>query len=195
MPHAVILAGPNGAGKTTAAATLLPQLRLLEFVNAGTIARGLSAFNPESAAISAGRIMLTRLRELAAAKRDFAFETTLASKTFAPWLKTLRQDGYYVELIFCSLPSPDLSISRVAGRVRGGGHHVPADTIRRRYEAGLRNFFGLYIPIVNRWRIYDSSADLRPIAEGPSPVLIHDPQTWSRIEAEYGTSHPDTHVD
>ena len=105
-PHIIVLAGPNGAGKSTAAPVLLHQhLAVNEFVNADTIAKGLSAFRPEDVALKAGRIMLQRLRELADQHQSFAFETTLASRTFAPWLQRLRNTGYQVHLIFLYLPS------------------------------------------------------------------------------------------
>ena len=88
VPSVIILAGPNGAGKTTAARTLLAeQLRLMTFVNADVIAQGLAGFNPDSAAVEASRIMLDRLRLLAERREDFAFETTLAARSYAPWLK------------------------------------------------------------------------------------------------------------
>jgi predicted ABC-type ATPase len=90
----VVLSGPNGAGKSTAAPSLLKgRLSVDQFVNADEIARGLAGFAPETAAIPAGRIMLTRLRELAAARADFAFESTLASRSFAPGLESLNTRG------------------------------------------------------------------------------------------------------
>lgn len=187
QPFVVILAGPNGAGKTTAASALLPDLHLLEFVNADTIARGLSEFNPESVALAAGRIMLERLDRLASDRKSFAFETTLASRTFAPWLRKLRQGGYRVELIFCWLPSPDMSVQRVAHRVRSGGHFVPSETIHRRYHAGLRNFLQLYRPLADVWRIYDTASELRPIASRETKLVVHDPALWNRLEKEYGS--------
>jgi predicted ABC-type ATPase len=122
MPKVVVIAGPNGAGKSTAApAVLRNALRVNEFVNADTIAAGLSAFSPDAVAIAAGRIMLERLRELAREGRDFAFETTLASKSFAPWLRTLQSDGYTCHLVYLWVPTVELAIARVAERVRRGG--------------------------------------------------------------------------
>src|SRR5262245_8852726 len=124
-PSVVVLAGPNGAGKSTAAPELLKEtLALTEFVNADVIARGLSAFDPERATIAAGRIMWKRLRELAHERENFAFETTLASKSYAPWLAKLVESGYRLELTFLWLPSADLAVARVADRVRMGGHAV-----------------------------------------------------------------------
>jgi predicted ABC-type ATPase len=125
-PSVVILAGPNGAGKSTVAPALLHgALAVNEFVNADVIASGLSAFDPESAAIAAGRVMLSRIRELASQRVNFAFETTLASRSFAPWLRQLATSGYAVHLVYLWLPSADFAVERVAERVRAGGHNVP----------------------------------------------------------------------
>jgi predicted ABC-type ATPase len=159
----VILAGPNGAGKSTAAPFLLPRtLGITEFVNADTIARGLSGFNAEAAAVAAGRIMLRRLRELASQRESFAFETTLASRTFARWLPTLR--GYDSELLYLWLPDVSLAVQRVRDRVARGGHDIPEADIRRRYDRGLTNLRSMYVPIVTRWRVYNASS--------PRPVVI-----------------------
>lgn len=167
-PIVVVLGGPNGAGKTTSAARLLPEgMDLRLFVNADTIAQGLSAFAPEAAAFQAGRVMLERLRELAAARQSFAFETTLASRTFAPFLRRLSEEGYRIYVAYVWLRSPELAIARVAARVRRGGHFVPADVVRRRYGRGLRNFFELYRPLAHSWVLCDNSSDaLTEIAVG-----------------------------
>lgn len=133
-PLVVVIAGPNGAGKSTTAPRLLQgPLAVSEFVNADTISRGLSAFHPDSVALAAGRVMLARLKSLARARQDFAFETTLAGRNFAPWLNTLRAaEGYRAHLAFLSLPAPELALARVAERVRLGGHDVPEAVVRRR---------------------------------------------------------------
>jgi predicted ABC-type ATPase len=183
----IILAGPNGAGKSTAASTLLPRLQLLEFVNADTIARGLSEFNPESAAHAAARIMLQRIDRLTSEGRNLAFETTLASRTFAPRLRQLRAGGYRVELIFCWLPSPEMCVERVAFRVRSGGHSVPEDTVHRRYHAGLRNFFRLYGPLVDAWRFYETAGPRRLIAEFETELIVYDGALWNKLKESYGT--------
>src|SRR5688500_9873100 len=135
MPHVIVIAGPNGAGKSTAAPALLHGLLGIEhFVNADVIARGLSAFDPESVSIQAGRIMLERLRDLASRNEDFAFETTLASRSFAPWIAGLRRDqGYRCSLFYLWVPAPQFSVNRVAGRVREGGHFVPPEVVERRF--------------------------------------------------------------
>lgn len=185
-PLVVVVAGPNGAGKSTTAPRLLRgALAVGEFVNADPIAHGLSAFRPASVALAAGRVMLARLRTLAAARMSFAFETTLASRNFAPWLRTLRGQGFRVHLAFLSLPSADLAVARVAERVRQGGHDVPEDVIRRRFVAGLSNFFSLFESVADSWQMFDNSeaSGPRPIASRRpgAPAVIDDVGAWQRL--------------
>jgi predicted ABC-type ATPase len=189
-PLVIIVAGPNGAGKSTAAPDLLRDaLAVREFVNADTIASGLSAFRPESVAIAAGRIMLARMRALALAREDFAFETTLASRSFAPWLAGVQGSGYHVHALFLWLRSPELAVSRVAERVRLGGHDVPIDVIRRRYRRGLVNFFRVYLPLADSWQLFDNSEPGRPkrIAAGNRAGVraVQDAETWRGLQETY----------
>jgi predicted ABC-type ATPase len=189
-PHLIVLAGPNGAGKTTVSAELLRgALGVHEFVNADTIARGLSEFKPEGVAIEAGRVLLRRLHHLTAQRLDVAFETTLASRSFAPWIRGLKASGYDFHLFFISLPTPEIAIERVRSRAQRGGHSVPDDTIRRRFAAGLRNFFELYRPLAATWRFYDNehSPGLRLIARGGAgkTEIVADLEMWGRIEREW----------
>lgn len=185
----MVLAGPNGAGKSTSAARLLRgALAVDEFVNADTIASGLSAYRPEAAAIAAGRVMLERLRFLARERRDFAFETTLAGRTHARWLRELRSVGYRAHLIFLSLPNPDLAVARVAERVRQGGHHVPEDVVRRRFASGLSNLLSWTPAVVDSWQVVDNADVTGPrlIASrdpGKSAV-ISDPIAWESLKEQ-----------
>ena len=188
-PSVIVMAGPNGAGKSTAAPALLRgRLAVPHFVNADEIARGLSAFAPETMAMAAGRIMLARLKELAKARVDFAFETTLASHSFAPWFRSLAVDGYEFHLVFLCLPSSDLAVARVADRVRQGGHHVPDDVVHRRWAAGLRNFWHLYRPLTTSWHVYDNSKKnrLRQVALGSGLTVarVKRPASWRRFQAQ-----------
>ncbi len=186
-PHIIIIAGPNGAGKSTTAPSLLQgTLGVKEFVNADVIAQGLSAFQPEMAAFHAGRIMLERLHYLEKERVNFAFETTLASRTFAPWIDDLRKKGYICHLVFLWLPSPEFAVARVQERVRMGGHNVPEEVVRRRYKAGIRNFFQLYQPLTESWRFYDNSDPSGPkvIAAGGGKDVhtIKETEKWNVIE-------------
>jgi len=187
-PSLVVIAGPNGAGKSTSAAALLRDaLSVKEFVNADVIASGLSGFRPEASAFAAGRVMLERLRELAGRRSDFAFETTLASRSLAPWLTELGATGYQVHVVFLWIPTADLAVRRVRERVRSGGHDVPEDVIRRRFARGIRNFLTLYRPLAQSWRVYDNSRHSGPvqIAGGSGALVqrIRDEERWRAFEA------------
>lgn len=186
IPHVVVIAGPNGAGKSTSAAGILHgPLKVSDFVNADVIARGLSAFEPEKVALAAGKIMLERLHELAAQRQDFAFETTLASRTFAPWIRTLIEQDYEFHLLYFWLPSAEMAIARVAGRVQTGGHHVPPDVVERRYKGGIQKFFELYRPIATTWRMYNNSepTGAKLIASGGKQrqQRIYRAKDWNKI--------------
>lgn len=187
-PSVIVLAGPNGAGKSTAApAVLRGRLAVTAFVNADAIARGLAGFAPETVAMQAGRIMLARLKELAVARADFGFETTLASRSFAPWLKSLVADGYQFHLVFLWLPSADLAVARVADRVKRGGHDVPEETVRRRHAAGLQNFARLYQPLATSWRLYNAENPTRRlVARGTGSKVdeVRRPGLWRLVERQ-----------
>jgi len=189
MPQVIIIAGPNGAGKTTTAPVLLDKaLQIEHFVNADTIAAGLSAFAPEKAAIQAGKAMLERIHHLADSNENFAFETTLASRSFAPWIAKLKEKGYFFHLTFLLLESPDLAISRVAERVKMGGHTVPEETIRRRYRSGLKNFFHLYEPLADSWQMYDNSKASNPIqiaTKVNNSITISNQPIWHDLTEKY----------
>ena len=160
MKNLYIIAGCNGAGKTTASFTILPTiLDCKEFVNADEIARGLSPFQPEKVAFEAGRIMLKRIDELLEKGENFAFETTLATKSYKEIVKEAQNKNYHVTLLFFWLENIDLAIERVKSRVLEGGHHIPTDVIIRRYKNGLKNLFEIYLPIVDVAMIFDNSTD------------------------------------
>jgi predicted ABC-type ATPase len=185
-PKAVAIAGPNGAGKSTLAPFLLRDTYgLLQFVNADSIALGLSAFDPASVSFDAGRIMLARLRSLAASREDFAFETTLASRSYARWLTMLKRQGYEFHLIYLWLNSVELAVQRVRERVRLGGHDVPESVVRRRYERGARNFFRLYRALADSWGVYDNSGAGEPtqvaVGAGGDTAEVFQSDPWRRF--------------
>ena len=161
----IVIAGPNGTGKTTFAREFLPhEAHCPDFINADLIAAGLSPFAPEVAALRAGRLMLEEMASRLVHGRSFAFETTLSGVAYARQIPEWRQRGYHVKLVFLSLPSVEMAMARVSARVAQGGHAIAEAVIRRRFEAGLRNFHRLYKPLVNTRVRYDNS--------GPAPVLI-----------------------
>jgi predicted ABC-type ATPase len=184
-PRIVILAGPNGAGKSTLAKYLVPDgADIREFVNADQIAAGLSAFAPESVSLEAGKVMLRRIDALLRMKSSFAFETTLASRSFSKLVVSAHAIGYEVELVYVSLPSYLVAHRRVASRVKDGGHGIPKDVITRRFFRSISNFFTLYQPIVNRWWMYDNTRLSTPVlvARGmPRHVEIFKEKQWENL--------------
>ena len=191
-----IIAGCNGAGKTTASFTVLPEmLNCREFVNADEIARGLSPFNPEGVAIQAGRLMIDRVLHLLKEGETFAFETTLATRSYVKLIERAQKRGYFVTLLFFSLSTPEQAILRVAKRVSQGGHNIPTDVIERRYEAGLQNLFQMYIPIVDYWALYDnSSCPSERIASGwhDSRINVDNGDKYARFLDQYANT-PESH--
>jgi predicted ABC-type ATPase len=186
-PAVVAVAGPNGAGKSTVAPLLLREtLYVTEFVNADTIARGLSGFDPQGAALAAGRIMVHRLRDLARRRVSFAFETTLASRSFVPWLRGLI--GRATRFTFFSCGCRAWNWPSVAWRTASGWEDR-ACRRRRRHHAGLRNFFRLYRPLATTWRVYDNSVRPLPVlvasGRGRETTHVAVPPTWEGIYREH----------
>lgn len=159
--HLYIIAGCNGAGKTTASFTiLLDLLDCREFINADEIARGLSPFQPEQAAVQAGKIMLHRIDELLERGIDFAFETTLSTRSYTGRIKEAQRKGYFVTLLFFWLEKVSLAKERVEIRVSEGGHYIAPDVIERRYQRGIKNLFELYMPACDKTMILDNSHEM-----------------------------------
>jgi len=185
QPTVIAIAGPNGAGKTTIAESFLRRrLGVDEYVNADTIARGLSQFQPQSVAIQAGRQNLQRLDELAADGISFAFETTLAGVMYAKRIKRWKESGYLFLLTFFWLRDVSIALERVSVRVASGGHGIPEDVIRQRYRRGLANFFKFYRPLADQWLMYDNSErEPKLVAMGSreSKPEILEQSTWSTI--------------
>lgn len=182
------MAGPNGAGKTSAAPELLRSAVGIDaFVNADVIAQGLAGFSPGSVAFEAGRIMLRRLDELARARENFAFESTLAGRSVRERLIDLVGAGYDIHIFYLWLPSPDLAFARVRSRVANGGHYVPEPVIRQRFWKSLVNFDRLYRPVSTAWRLYDGgTVDRLLIAHGTGTgePTIRDESGWQQVRAQ-----------
>ena len=155
-----IIAGPNGAGKTTFARNFLSKVMTeVVFINADDIARAIQPDDVEAVAIDAGRLTLKRISDLVDGGRSFAFETTLAGRSYSNRISQWKRKGYEIHLHFLSLPDVEAAIDRVALRVRQGGHNIPPDVIKRRFTAGIENFHNLYKSLVTNWVLYDNSAD------------------------------------
>lgn len=189
LPKLYIIAGCNGAGKTTASFTILPEiLGCKEFINADEIAKGLSPFQPESVAVQAGRIMLARMDELLQKGETFAFETTLATKSYKQKIEWAQANGYEVTLLFFWLDSPNIAKERVAQRVAEGGHNIPLETIERRYYNGIANLFAIYIDMVDICYIFDNSEGERtPIAKKykGGKEIIYNADLYNQMKNSY----------
>jgi predicted ABC-type ATPase len=184
MPEIYIIGGCNGSGKTTFALNIFPNLGNIEFINADIIAAQINPNNPDTVAIQASRIMLERLQILAQQKQNLAFETTLAARSFAPFLRQCQERGYQVNLIYVWLNSVELAITRVALRVASGGHDIPEDVIRRRYERGRKNFVELYSKLADCWQVYDNSIHNQLIAfsnNNNQTITIINSDIWNQI--------------
>ena len=184
-----IIAGCNGAGKTTASFTILPEvLNCKEFINADEIAKGLSPFQPESVAMQAGRIMLARMDELLQKGETFAFETTLATKSYKQKIEWAQANGYEVTLLFFWLDSPNMAKKRVAQRVAEGGHSIPSETIERRYHNGITNLFAIYINMVDICYIFDNSEGRKELIaqkERHKGIIIYNNDKFNLMKNNY----------
>ncbi len=185
MPNLYIIAGCNGAGKTTASNTILPEiLHCREFVNADNIAAGISPFNPDGAAIEAGRIMLTRINQLLAEGKDFSFETTLSTRSYVSLVRKAQSLGFKVTLVFIWLSSPQAAKERVAIRVKNGGHFITDDVVERRYYRGIENLVKLFMPICDYWMIGESALpEVNIIATGNGyiEIVVENHDIWDTI--------------
>lgn len=183
MPDFYLFGGPNGAGKTTTASQILPAMGCQTFLNADILAHGFSPLNPDAAALRAGVALLKSARKLAAQGENFGTETTLAARTWVPLIRGWRENGYRFHLFYVWLPSAEMAMARVAARVRAGGHNIPEETIRRRYDAGRKNFCEFYRPNADFWTVIDNSQTVfRVVAKGDAAeTQIFDHEVWNAI--------------
>jgi predicted ABC-type ATPase len=177
-PNTYIIAGPNGAGKTTFAREFLPNYANCKiFVNADLIAQGMAPFSPESAAFRAGRLMLEEIAFHAARGADFGFETTLSGKGHLQVVRGLKTRGYAVHIFYLWVPNAELALSRVRDRVLHGGHNIPEDVVRRRFERSIRNFLREYRPLADSWTLYDNTGETPAIIASEEDGYLHVVET------------------
>jgi predicted ABC-type ATPase len=176
-PTLCILGGCNGAGKTTLARELLPRLGLMRFLNADEIARGLSPLDPRLTAFKAGRLLIEEARGLIKAKASFAIESTLSGKTYVAMIREAKAQGYRFLLHYILIGSGDQAMGRVALRVKLGGHDVPEDDIRRRFERSRKHFIEDYVPLADEWGLWDNQ--LPPVMQiaDSTPHSLEELQT------------------
>ena len=187
-PNVYVIAGPNGAGKTTFARKFLPNYAdCRNFINADLIAQGLSPFSPEAAALRAGRLMLEEIGLHAKRSEDFGFETTLSGRSYLRLLRDLKRRGYAIHFFFLWLPTVNLALSRVRGRVLEGGHDIPEAIVKRRFDRSVRNFLTEYRGLANSWFLFDNS-DATPVVaafEREGSLHIMNPELYELTIARY----------
>jgi len=185
MPTCWIIAGPNGAGKTTFALNFLPALAgCRRFINADLIAAGLSPLAPEQHLLEASRLFLQEIERSISLRENFAFETTLAGRSYLKLIHRLHVQGWRIELIYLALPSAEMSRLRVAERVRHGGHNIPSDDIKRRFPRSLYNLLYEFAPIVDSTSCYMNISGIPELVFEQSrhqPVRIHHLEYYSHL--------------
>jgi predicted ABC-type ATPase len=188
-PNVYIIAGPNGAGKTTFAREFLPNYADCKiFINADLIAQGMSPFSPEEAAFRAGRLMLGEIELYARRGESFGFETTLSGRTYLGLIRRLKRQRYEVHFFYLWVPSVELALLRIRGRVSLGGHDVPAADVRRRFDRSIRNFLVHYRPLADTWTLYDNTVAMpRIIASGErGQIQIGETTLYNGLVEHYG---------
>ncbi len=188
--HCYIVAGPNGAGKTTFATKFLPlYANCRNFINPDLLARAYSPFDPDAGLVRAGRAVLERIAEFTAARTDFAFETTLAGRTYVPVLRALKRARFRVHMFYLWIPSPELALLRIHDRVQSGGHNVPERDVRRRFGRTLDNLFNLYRPWLDTLHFFNNSSDTPRLifSEDGGETTIHDAARWQELRGQLRT--------
>ena len=134
-------------------------------------------------ATAAGR--LAEINLLGEAGADFAFESTLSSRTFAPFIRKLKAQGYAVAIYYFSLTNAQLAIRRVKLRVALGGHDVPSDVIKRRFGRSISNFFNLYAPLADDWALFDNSSSneaLTIATKSAGKLTVTEHPAWHKLQ-------------
>ena len=174
-PRIYVLAGVNGAGKSSIGGAAF-RASGADYYNPDEAARELlltqPALTPAEANAAAWAIGRTLLERAIQERLFFAFETTLGGNTIPRLLREAAKSGIEILVWYVGLESPELHIKRVAARVQRGGHPIPEEMIRQRYERSRLNLVQL-LPSLTALRVYDNSDDADPEAgEPPTPRLV-----------------------
>jgi len=184
-----MIAGPNGVGKNHIRAEVPPKYaNCKNFVNADLIAQGMSPFSPEAAAIRAGRLVLSEIDFFSQKQVSFGFETTLSGRSYLNLVQRLKKKGYRIYLFFLFVEAVDVTLARIRERVLKGGHDVPEDVVRRRFDRSVRNLFREYQQLVDAWYLFDNTGtEPVPIAfKKGRRVRIMKPETYEMLISRYG---------
>jgi predicted ABC-type ATPase len=186
-PLLLIVGGPNGSGKTTVAKQL-SESRGIPYLGADAIAEQLNPSNPANAAITASRTFSRTIRQLIAKRQSFICESTLSGLTLKNFLGTARTSGYKTEIVYLFVESEDMCLTRIAERVRKGGHDVPEVDVRRRFSRSLHNFWNVYRHLADSWVVcYNGFGLLHEVAVGThAEPSIRDPKLYSRFQSLIG---------
>ncbi len=167
----IIVAGANGVGKTTFAQEFLVVYPHYEYLNADEIAKEISPENPQAKQFRAGKIFFQRLDKFISEGKFCVIESTLSGRYLIKFINKIKEQNYQITLAFIFVDSPEISIERIAGRVKKGGHFVPEDDVRRRFVRGRENFWNIYKNLVDRWSlIYNTQSGFREIAFGEKDI-------------------------
>lgn len=184
MPECYIIAGPNGAGKTTFAREFLPKfMDCTLFINPDLIAAGLSPFDVDRAMLKAGRLVLEEISNCIRKQKTFAFETTLAGRSYARIIDLLHEQGYQVNMFYLWIPSPDLSVKRIQQRVKEGGHNVPEEDARRRFHRSFWNLFNLYRKRIDILYFIDNSKAFPKLIflDNHNKIIVYEKELYDSL--------------
>lgn len=175
VPRIHVLAGVNGAGKSSVGGE---QFRAAgaQYYNpdeaASKVRRANTRLTQSEANSIAWRIGKTLLERAIQEQKDFAFETTLGASTMTELLIQAAGSGFEVHIWFAGLATPEQHIARVRARVMQGGHDIPEEDIRRRFDHSRLNLIRL-MPYLKSLRVFDNSIETRlKTSERPVPVLV-----------------------
>jgi len=174
-PAIVVLAGTNGAGKSSIGGELLNQGGV-PFFNPDEVAREIMKEHPGlslgEANSLAWREEVRQLDEAIRLRKHFAFESTLGGDTITATLEKALDAGLAVRIWYAGLASPELHLARVQARVARGGHPIPEETIRRRFDSSRRNLIRLMGRLAEL-KVFDNSAQADPHqGQAPEPRLL-----------------------